>query len=77
MLYLNNKRKLLQVNKQSLHIWLNLFLYLLCQVAGLFAMIKCNCNLNERFTMSFLFSLLISIFYNTNKEIIINHYRKE
>jgi hypothetical protein len=76
MLYLNNKKKSLQINKQSFHIWLNLFLYLLCQVAGLLAMIKCNCSLIERFTLSFLFSLLISIFYNTNKEIIINHYSK-
>jgi hypothetical protein len=76
MLYLNNKRKSLPINKQSFHIWLNQFLYLLCQIAGLLAMIKCNCSLIERFTLSFLFSLLISIFYNTNKEIIINHYSK-
>ena len=77
MLYLNKKRKSLQITKQSFNIWLNLFLYLLCQVAGILAMIKCNCNLIERFTLSFLFSFLISIFYTTNKEIIINHYSKE
>lgn len=76
MMYLNREGKPLRIKKESLHIWFNKFLYLLCQVAGLLAMIKCNCSLFERFTLSFLFSLLISIFYNTNKEIIINHYSK-
>jgi hypothetical protein len=60
----------IKLNWLSLNIVLNLFLYLVCQIAFFFAMMTCNCSLGYRMGITFIFSYMITDFYRGNKKII-------
>ena len=62
----------LKIHKKKLHYRLNTTLYWTCQVLGYLASITNSSDMIYKFLWSFMFSLLITLFHNGNKEMIDN-----